>query len=94
MIVAARAAHPRLFAGLMRLTDARSPPEPFGADISREFGIEARSWFSLDAVDKERFGSVLDDALDELYGRFGADNLVLTWELDRVRPPRGAPPGS
>jgi hypothetical protein len=92
LIDEARAAHPDWFAGLMRLSDTRPPPEPFGAEISRDFGIEAQSWFALDVIDKERFGRVLDDAIDDLYRRFSPGNLVMTWELDRIRPPRSPSP--
>lgn len=87
-IVAARSAHPDWFAGLMRLSDAGLPPEPFGLEISRDFGIAAKSWFSLGVIDKERFGACVDDAIDDLYRRFGAGNLVVTWELDSIHPPR------
>jgi hypothetical protein len=86
-IAEARRAHPDWFDFPFRLTEPRAPKD-FDAEISREFGVEARSRFTLFVQDKERLDA-LEDALDYLYDLFGPDNLVLTWGLDSIRPPRG-----
>lgn len=86
-IAEARRVHPDWFDFPFRLTDPRALRD-FDAEISREFGIEARSRFMLFVQDKERLDG-LEDALDYLYALFGPDNLVLTWGLDSIRPPRG-----
>lgn len=74
-----------LFATRFRLHDA-TPLGPFGAEIARDFGIEARCRFMIAVTDKERLDG-LDDALDGIYRAFGPDRLVITWELDRIRRP-------
>ncbi|MED5549564.1 MAG: hypothetical protein VX529_09410 [Pseudomonadota bacterium] len=86
-IAEARRAHPDWFDFPFRLTDPRGL-QNFDAEIAREFGIEAHSRFTLFVQDKEKLGG-LEDALDYLYALFGPDNLVLTWGLDTIRPPRG-----
>lgn len=88
LIVAARAAHPALFDGPWRLSDARLPSEPFGAAISRDFGIAAQSWFTLDLIDKQAAPGLADEAIGRLHALFGPDDLIVTWHLDEVRPPR------
>jgi len=87
------ASHPDLFGGPYGLTAATAPPEPFGADISRDFGIAARSWFRLLMPDKGRDGPPSPEVVDLLYEAFGTDRLVVTWELDTVVPPTGASSG-
>ncbi|MEA1941941.1 MAG: hypothetical protein U9P68_06810 [Pseudomonadota bacterium] len=86
-IAEARKARPEWFDFPFRLTDPR-PLKDVDAEISREFGIEAQSRFTLFVQDKEKLDG-LEDALDYLYALFGPDNLVLTWGLDSIRPPRG-----
>ncbi|MBO6765414.1 hypothetical protein [Maricaulis sp.] len=86
-IAEARQAHPDWFDFPFRLTDPRAL-QNFDAEIAREFGIEAKSRFTLFVQDKEKLDG-LEDALDYLYALFGPDNLVLTWGLDTIRPPRG-----
>lgn len=84
--------YPDLFGGPYVLTAATAPPEPFGPDISRDFGIAARSWFRLLMPGKGRDGPPSPEVVDLLYQSFGIDRLVITWELDTVVPPTGAPP--
>ena len=86
-IAEARQAHPDWFDFPFRLTEPRALRN-FDAEIAREFGIEAQSRFTLFVQDKEKLDG-LEDALDYLYALFGPDNLVLTWGLDTIRPPRG-----
>ena len=86
-IAEARKTRPEWFDFPFRLTDPRTLKD-VDAEISREFGIEAQSRFTLFVQDKEKLDG-LEDALDYLYALFGPDNLVLTWGLDSIRPPRG-----
>lgn len=88
-----RAARPDWFGAILILYDAQTPPEPFGRETSREFGIEAQSRFMLSVNDKERFTDVLSDALELLYETFGTDGFVLTWGLDFIHLPRALHPG-
>ena len=83
---------PDLFDRPYVLTPATPPPEPFGTDISRDFGITARSWFRLLMPGKGGDGPPSPDVVDLLYQSFGIDRLVITWELDTVVPTTGAPP--
>ena len=82
----ARQEHPVWFVERFRLTDPRAL-SGFDAEIAREFGIEARSRFTLFVQDSGMLDG-LEEALDYLYDAFGADQLVLTWGLDSIRPPR------
>lgn len=82
----ARASHPEWFSDILILYDAHGPGKPFGPEISREFGVEARSWFMLSVNDKDRFSECLADALEFLYEIFGTDTLTITWGLDMVKP--------
>lgn len=81
------ASRPDLFGGLYVLTPATAPPEPFGADISRDFGITPRSWFRLLMPGKGRGGTPSPEVVELLYQAFGTDHLIVTWELDTVVPP-------
>lgn len=85
----AHAAHPDWFGDILILYEPHAPRKPFDAQISREFGIEAKSWFMLSVNDKERFSDCLNDALEFLYRLFGTDELVITHGLDSIRPPLG-----
>ncbi|MCF4165070.1 hypothetical protein L2U69_05405 [Zavarzinia compransoris] len=85
LIDALRRRNGDLFVTRFHLHDA-TPLGPFGAEIARDFGIEARSRFMIAVTDKERLDG-LDDALDRIYRAFGAGRLIISWELDRVRPP-------
>ena len=86
-IARARAEHPEWFDVVLLLYDARPFKYRFEAEISREFGIEAKSCFMLSVNDKKRFSDCLDDALDYLYRLFGSGNLVVTHGMDKIRPP-------
>ena len=88
----ARAAHPDWFDTILLLYDPRPLDKPFDAEISRQFGIEAKCRFMLSVNDKERFGECLDDALEFLYEIFGTDTLTITHGLDTIRPPRRSHP--
>lgn len=89
----ARAARPDWFGAILGLSDAEPIPEPFGRAIARDFGIDAQSCFRLLVLDKTRFHTCLQPALDFLYAVFGTADLILTWELDHVRPaPAPCPP--
>lgn len=81
------ASRPDLFGGFYALTAATPPPEPFGAEISRDFGITARSWFRLLRAGKGEVGPPAPEVVDLLYRAFGTEHLVITWELDTVVPP-------
>ncbi|MGQ3356969.1 MAG: hypothetical protein ACT6XY_21345 [Phreatobacter sp.] len=86
------ASRPDLFGGLYVLTPATAPPEPFGADISRDFGIAARCWFRLLMPGKGRDGPPSPEVVELLYQVFGTDHLIVTWELDTVVPPPASCP--
>ncbi|NHK28643.1 hypothetical protein FF098_012055 [Parvularcula flava] len=81
-----RGMHPDWFSNVFRMTEAHVPSEPFGKDIARGFGIEAKSGFSLHVIDKSRLDEAMQ-ALDELYRLFGIDKLVITREMDSIHPP-------
>jgi hypothetical protein len=85
-IAHARAAHPEWFDSILLLCDAKPPDKPFGREISRAFGVEAKSWFMLSVNDKDRFDECLADALEFLYEIFGTDTLTITWGLDMIKP--------
>jgi len=89
----ARATHPEWFDNILLLCDAKPPGKPFGAEISRDFGVEAKSWFMLSVNDKDRFSDCLADALEFLYEIFGTDMLTITWGLDMVKPALKTYPG-
>jgi hypothetical protein len=86
----ARRAHPEWFIGPLHLPEA-SGLGPFGADIAREFGIEAKCLYGLYVHDKERL-EVLGPAVEFLYQVFGTDHLVITYGMDSVRSPEGRYP--
>jgi hypothetical protein len=83
----ARATHPEWFDSILLLYDAHGPTKPFGPEISRDFGVEAKSWFMLSVNDKDRFSECLADALEFLYEVFGTDTLTITWGLDMIKLP-------
>ena len=70
----------------LALTDAEAPAEPFGRDISRDFGIEALCQFRLRLTDKENAHSYHPAAIAALYAHFAKGRLVVTWELDFIVP--------
>ena len=86
-IVYARGTHPEWFGSTLLLHDAYGPNKPLGPEISRDFGVEAKSWFMLSVNDKDRFGECLADALEFLYEVFGTDTLAITWGVDMIKPP-------
>ena len=80
-----RRARPNWFGTVLAITDSLDL-RPFGVEIAREFGIEARSKFVLFVLDKERLDAVRD-AVEFVYQVFGTDYLVITWGNDSIRPP-------
>ena len=80
-----RTARPDWFSGPLELGDAR-PLGRFGAEIARDFGIEAQCLFALHVRDKVRIATV-HPALDYVYEVFGTAHLVVSWEMDELRPP-------
>jgi len=87
-IVWIRTAHPGWYDLILLLYDARAPNGPFDREIALEFGVDVQSTFMLAINDKERFSDILRDALEYIYEVFGTDDLVMTWELEHVHPPR------
>jgi hypothetical protein len=85
-IAYARTTHPEWFDSTLLLYDATPPGKPFGLETSREFGVEAKSWFMLSVNDKDRYNECLADALEFLYEVFGTDTLTITWGLDMIKP--------
>ncbi|WP_417481837.1 hypothetical protein [Maricaulis sp.] len=86
-----RQTRPDWFSGPLELTDAR-PLGPFGAEIAREFGVEAQCIFGLHLRDKTQIAA-LEPALDFIYEVFGTDHVVMSWEMDRVRSAAAPTPG-
>ncbi len=76
---------PDWFGGVLHLTDAEDLG-PFGAEIAREFGIEAQSKFSLHLLNKDWLAE-MRDAVECVYQVFGTRDLVITWGTDSIRPP-------
>jgi hypothetical protein len=92
-IAYARTTHPEWFDTILLLNDAKPPEKPFGREISRDFGVEAKSWFMLSVNDKDRFSECLAEALEFLYEVFGTNTLTITWGLDMIKPPLKNHPG-
>lgn len=78
----ARREHPEWFKGPLHLHEA-AKLGPFGAEIAREFGIEAKCLFGLFVHDKERLDA-LAPAVEYLYRVFGTEELVVTYAMDSV----------
>jgi hypothetical protein len=70
-IVFIRRAQPEWFDVILLLHDARAADGPFDRELSREFGIDPQSIFTLAINDKERFSDILRDALEFIYEVFG-----------------------
>jgi hypothetical protein len=86
-----RRTRPDWFGGVLHLTDAHDLG-PFGAEIAREFGMEARSKFSLHLLNKDWLDA-MRDAVEYVYQVFGTADLVITWGNDTIRPPLREYPG-
>ncbi len=89
-IAFARQAKPEWFCDPLWLYDAK-PLGLFDHEIALGFGIDARCTFLLSVFDKERM-ACLEEAIDFLYEVFGTEGLVITWGLDKPRPPRASCP--
>jgi hypothetical protein len=79
-----RRVRPELFGDVVHITDAGFGR--FDAEIAREFGIEAKSKFSIHLLNNEW----LDDcreALEYTYQVFGTRDLVITYGNDSIRAP-------
>jgi hypothetical protein len=66
----------------------------FDREIALKFGVNPPSTFMLAINDKTRFSDRLHEALAFIYQVFDADNLVITWEFERIHQPRAAYPPS
>lgn len=87
LILRARTEHAEWFDVILLLYDAKPMTGPFDREIAADFGVVgAKSRFMLSVNDKEQYFEYLDAALDYLYGLFGADTLVITNGLDKIRP--------
>lgn len=91
-IVHARSKHPEWFDGPLMLADAK-PLGPFGAEIARDFGIEAQCLFGIFLHQKEKAG-LITPAAEYLYELFGTDNVVITHGMDTVWAPKANHPGT
>ena len=81
-----RRTRPDWYIGMHHLTDAKDLG-PFGAEIARGFGIEARCNFSLHLLNKDWLEQS-SEAVEFLYEVFGTEKLVVTYGMDSVRAPR------
>jgi len=86
-----RSTRPDWYPGMHKLTDARETG-PFGAEIAREFGIEARSVFNIFLLNKDWL-EASRDAIEFVYEVFGTEKLVITYGNDAVRKPLRDYPG-
>jgi len=86
-----RRARPDWFIDMHRLTDA-SDLGPFGAQIAREFGIEAKCVFGIHLLNKDWLKQSRD-AVEFVYEVFGTDTLVITFGNDSVREALRSYPG-
>lgn len=80
-----RRVHPEWFGGVVHLTDAHGLG-PFGAEIARDFGMEAKSLFSLHVLNHDWLDEVRE-AVEFTYQVFGTTDLVITYGTDSIRPP-------
>ena len=90
-IVHARGHHPEWFDGPLMLSDARKLG-PFGEEIARDFGIEAKCLFGIHLHQKEK-SDLITPAAEYLYELFGTDNLVISHGMDTVWNPKADHPG-
>ena len=90
-IVHARGAHPEWLNGPLKLADAK-PLGRFGAEIARDFGIEAKCLFGMFLHDKEQ-SALITPAAEYLYELFGTDNVIITHGMETVWKPKAAHPG-
>ncbi len=79
-----RRVHPELFGGVVHLTDAQFGR--FDAEIAREFGIDAKSKFSIHLLNNEWLDECRE-AVEYTYQVFGTTDLVITYGNDSIRQP-------
>jgi hypothetical protein len=80
-----RRTRPDWYPRMHKLTDAEELG-PFGAEIAREFGIQAQCRFSIFLLNKDWLEQSRD-AVEHIYEVFGTDSLVITYGNDSIRPP-------
>ena len=80
-----RAARPDWYPGMHHLTNA-GDLGPFGAEIAREFGIEAQCVFNIFLLNKDWLESSRH-AVEFVYEVFGTQKLVITYGNDSIRAP-------
>ena len=86
-----RLKHPEWFGGVFHLTDAQGLG-PFGLEIARTFGVEAKCRFNLHLLNHDWLDEARE-ALEYVYQVFGTADLLITFENDAPRPPlREYPP--
>jgi len=88
----ARREHPEWFDRILLLYDPSPPAAPFVLSLSHQFGIKAKCQFLMSVSDKEQL-RVVDEGLEFIYRLFGTENLVITWGMDSIRPPKASYPG-
>jgi hypothetical protein len=86
-----RATRPDWYPGMHKLTDAKALG-PFGAEIAREFGIEAQCVFNIFLLNKDWL-EASRDAVECVYEVFGTEKLVITYGNDSIRAPLREYPG-
>lgn len=80
-----RRTRPDWYPDMHHLTDANDLGR-FGAEIAREFGIEAQCVFSIFLLNKDWLEQSRD-AIEFVYEVFGTEKLVITYGNDSVRAP-------
>ncbi len=85
-----RRTRPAWYPGMHHLTDANDLG-PFGAEIARDFGIEAQCVFNIFLLNKDWLEESRD-AIEFVYEVFGTDRLVITYGNDSIRAPLRAYP--
>ncbi len=79
-----RRQHPEWFGGVLHLTDAHLGR--FSVEIAREFGVEAKSVFSLHLLNNDWLDECRE-AVEYTYQVFGTTDLVITYGNDSIRAP-------
>jgi len=80
-----RRVHPEWFGGVLYTSEARDL-WPFGLEIAREFGMEAKCNFSLQVLNHDWLDQVRE-AVEYTYQVFGTKELVITYGNDSIREP-------
>ncbi|MEJ0013761.1 MAG: hypothetical protein WDM94_14320 [Bauldia sp.] len=79
-----RREHPEWFGGVLYVSDAHLGR--FDAEIARQFGIDAKSAFSLHLLNKDWLDECRE-AVEYTYRVFGTTDLVITYGNDSIRAP-------